>query len=54
MGNTAGIKAYIAKQLKADRETDQLSLFEPRDPFTGSKEICMWLAGRSKYPLVDG
>lgn len=36
--NTAAIKSYIANQLKQDREMDQLSLFDPRDPFTGSKE----------------
>ena len=35
--NTAAIKAYIQNQLKTDKETDQLSLFDPRDPFTGSK-----------------
>ena len=35
--NTAAIKAYIANQLKVDKETDQLSIFDPRDPFTGSK-----------------
>ena len=35
--NTAVIKQYIADQLKADRESDQLSLFDPRDPFTGGK-----------------
>lgn len=34
--NTGAIKAYIANQLKADRES-QLSIFDPRDPFTGSK-----------------
>ena len=34
--NTAAIK-YIADQLKADKESDQLSLFDPRDPFTGGK-----------------
>ena len=27
----------IENQLKADRESDQMSLFDPRDPFTGSK-----------------
>ena len=31
------IKKYIANQLKQDQEMDQLSLFDPRDPFTGSK-----------------
>ena len=35
--NTKAIKEYIANQLKADQESDQLSLFDPRDPFTGSK-----------------
>ena len=35
--NTAAITNYIANQLKKDREMDQLSLFDPRDPFTGSK-----------------
>ena len=35
--NTAAIKEYIQNQLKVDKETDQLSLFDPRDPFTGSK-----------------
>ena len=35
--NTGAIKAYIANQLKADRESDQLSIFDHRDPFTGSK-----------------
>ena len=35
--NTKAIKTYIENQLKQDKETDQLSLFDPRDPFTGSK-----------------
>ena len=35
--NTAAIKAYIQNHLKADKEADQLSLFDPQDPFTGSK-----------------
>ena len=35
--NTAAIKEYIANQLKQDKEADQLSIFDPRDPFTGSK-----------------
>ena len=35
--NTAAIREYIKNQLKVDKETDQLSLFDPRDPFTGSK-----------------
>ncbi len=35
--NTVAIKNYIANQLKQDREADQLSIFDPRDPFTGSK-----------------
>ena len=35
--NTAAIKEHIQNQLKVDKETDQLSLFDLRDPFTGSK-----------------
>jgi putative transposase len=35
--NTAAIKQYIADQLKADKESDQLSIFDPQDPFAGSK-----------------
>ena len=35
--NTKAIKEYIANQIKVDRETDQLALFDPRDPFKGSK-----------------
>ena len=30
-------KGYIADQLKKDKESDQLSIFDPRDPFMGSK-----------------
>ena len=35
--NTKAIKTYIAEQLKRDQESDQLSIFDPRDPFMGSK-----------------
>ena len=35
--NTKAIKKYISDQLKRDREADQLSLYDPRDPFKGSK-----------------
>ena len=35
--NTKAIKEYIADQLKRDAESDQLSMFDPRNPFTGSK-----------------
>ena len=36
--NTAAIKDYIiANQLKKDREADQLTLFDPKDPFMGGK-----------------
>lgn len=35
--NTNAIKEYIANQLKQDREREQQSMFDPRDPFTGSK-----------------
>ena len=35
--NTKAIQEYVANQLKADKESDQLSMFDPRDPLTGSK-----------------
>ena len=35
--NTKMIKEYISNQLKRDKESDQLSIFDPREPFTGSK-----------------
>ncbi len=35
--NTKAIKEYIADQLKRDQEADQLSIYDPRDLFTGSK-----------------
>ena len=34
---TKAIKEYIAEQLKRDRETDQLSIFDPPDPFKGGR-----------------
>ena len=33
--NTKAIKEYIANQLKADQQADQLRMFDPRDPFKG-------------------
>ena len=35
--NAKVIKEYIKNQLKHDKENDQLALFDPQDPFTGSK-----------------
>ena len=35
--NTKAIKEYIANQLKQDKESDQIAMFDPRDPFMGSK-----------------
>ena len=35
--NTKAIREYISEQLKRDQEADQLSIYDPRDPFTGSK-----------------
>ena len=42
--NTAAIKEYIANQLKQDKESDQLSLFDMRDPLRVASNKCM--AGR--------
>ena len=33
--NTKAIKEYIADQLKQDKESDQIAMFDPRDPFNG-------------------
>ena len=33
--NTKVIKEYMENQLKADRENDQLSIYDPCDLFTG-------------------
>ena len=33
--NTKAIKEYIANQLEVDRKTEQLALFDPRDPLKG-------------------
>jgi len=35
--NTKAIKEYIAEQIAKDKESDQLSIFDPRAPFMGSK-----------------
>lgn len=35
--NTTAIKEYIANQLERYKEMDQLVLFDPKDPFMGSK-----------------
>ena len=35
--NTKAIKEYIANQLEQDKKSEQLSMFDPHDPFTGSK-----------------
>ena len=35
--NAKAIQEYVANRLKTDKEADQLSIFDPRDPLTGSK-----------------
>ena len=35
--NTKAIKEYIADQLKKDHEADQLSIYDPGDPFRGGQ-----------------
>ena len=44
--NTKAIKEYIAGQLKKDKDSDQLSLFDPKDPFMDSKQKYARLAGQ--------
>ena len=56
--NTKAIKTYIAEQLKKDKESDQLSIFDPRDPFMGSKQqLHGWQANKKRtcaQPVVLG
>ena len=35
--DTKAIKEYIKNQLEQNKQADQLSIFDPKDPFTGSK-----------------
>ena len=35
--DTKAIKEYIKNQLEQDKQSDQLSIFNPKDPFTGGK-----------------
>ena len=35
--NTQAIAEYVKNQLKTDKESDQLSIFDPNDPLTGSR-----------------
>ena len=44
--DTKAIKEYIKNQLEQDKQADQLSIFDPKDPFTGSKVKGAGLAGR--------
>ena len=47
--NTKVIKEYISNQLKHDQEEDQLSLFDPRDPFNKGEQVMFALADRLSY-----
>ena len=47
--NTKAIKEYIGDQLKRDHESDQLSMYDPKDPFTGSKQqMHGWQANKKR------
>ena len=35
--DTKAIKEYRKNQLEQDKQAEQISIFDPRDPFTGSK-----------------
>ena len=50
--NTKAIQEYISNQLKVDRENDQLSIFDPRDPFTGSKKKMHGWQANKKHTCV--
>ena len=49
--NTKAIKEYIKNQLKQDRKSDQLSLFDPRGPFKGYQVTNAWLSGWQRSHL---
>ena len=47
--NTKAIQNDIAEQLKKDQETDRFSIYDPRDPFTGSKQqLHGWQANKQR------
>ena len=50
--NTKAIKEYIANQIKEDKEADQLSIFDPRDPFKGQPVTDAPLAGGHMHTWV--
>ena len=35
--NAKALQEYVANQLKTDKQADQLSIFDARDPLTGGK-----------------
>ena len=47
--NIKAIKDYISNQLKHDQEEDQLSLFDPSDPFNKEQQVIFALADRLSY-----
>ena len=48
-GKTKAIKEYMANQLKHDKESDQLSFFDPQDPFMGNKwQLHGWQANKKR------
>ena len=51
--NTKAIKEYIENQLKADKESDQLALFDPKDPFKGQPVVFAPLAGSHMHMCVQ-
>ena len=53
--NTKAIKEYIANQLKKDKESDQLSMFDPDDPFKGGKQTMHgWQANSPAHLCAAG
>jgi putative transposase len=52
--NTKMIKEYIDNQIKTVKETDQLSLFDPRDPFKKGKQVIdATLTGLHKHTCMQ-
>ena len=52
--NEKAIKEYLAGQLKREQESDELSIFDPRDPFTDGKQQLQGLQAKITHLCVTG
>ena len=52
--NSKAIKEYISNQIKRDRESGQLSIFDPREPFKSKYRLHGWQANLKKHLYLSG